>query len=209
MGLHSVDGVVVTEELAWACTGVQTAMEANSLAEMPLIIAANDEQKKKYLGRMVEEPLVAVRDFNSRRFACELSMTWPGMARFCGCKPVCPVLIRFFTCQSYGVTEPNAGSDVAGIKTTAVKKGDKVSQTATISQASSMRTFKHLPVIIASMPHSTLSTARRCGLPTAAMPTGTLSWPRPIPMPRLARPFPALLLMAIPRASPAVARYGP
>jgi acyl-CoA dehydrogenase len=28
--------------------------------------------------------------------------------------------------QSYGVTEPGAGSDVAGIKTTAVKKGDKV-----------------------------------------------------------------------------------
>lgn len=35
-------------------------MEANSLAEMPVILAGNDEQKKKYLGRMTEEPLVAV-----------------------------------------------------------------------------------------------------------------------------------------------------
>lgn len=36
-------------------------MEANGLAEMPLILSANEEQKKKYLGRMTEEPLVAVR----------------------------------------------------------------------------------------------------------------------------------------------------
>jgi len=67
MGLHAVDGVVVTEELAWACTGVQTALEANSLAEMPLIIAANDTQKKKYLGRMTEQALVAVRVGNRER----------------------------------------------------------------------------------------------------------------------------------------------
>lgn len=85
MGLHSLDGCLITEEIAFACTGVQTAMEANSLAEMPVILAGNEEQKKKYLGRMTEEPLVA----------------------------------------SYGVTEPIAGSDVAGIKTTAQKRGDE------------------------------------------------------------------------------------
>lgn len=28
--------------------------------EMPIILAGNKEQKKKYLGRMVEEPLMAV-----------------------------------------------------------------------------------------------------------------------------------------------------
>eukprot|EP00051_Salpingoeca_urceolata_P010903 m.133968 g.133968 ORF g.133968 m.133968 type:complete len:410 (-) comp16900_c0_seq5:99-1328(-) len=85
LGLHSFEGCLITEELAWGCSGVQTAMEANGLAEMPVILAGNDQQKTKYLGRMTEEPLVA----------------------------------------SYGVTEPVAGSDVAGIKTTAVKKGDK------------------------------------------------------------------------------------
>lgn len=84
LGLHCVDGVVIQEELAYGCTGMQTAIEANSLAEMPVIVAGNDAQKKKYLGRMTEAPLKA----------------------------------------AYGVTEPGAGSDVAGIKTTAVKKGD-------------------------------------------------------------------------------------
>ena len=36
-----------------------TAMEANGLAEAPLIVAASHEQKMKYLGRMCEEPLQA------------------------------------------------------------------------------------------------------------------------------------------------------
>ena len=52
---------------------------------MPVILAGNAEQKKKYLGRLVDEPLVA----------------------------------------AYAVTEPGAGSDVGGIKTNAVKKGDE------------------------------------------------------------------------------------
>lgn len=59
LGLHCADGVVITEELAYACTGMSTAMEANALAEAPLIIAGNDAQKKKYLGRMTEAPLQA------------------------------------------------------------------------------------------------------------------------------------------------------
>ena len=36
-------------------------MLTNDLAETPLVIAASDEIKKKFLGRMVEAPLVAVR----------------------------------------------------------------------------------------------------------------------------------------------------
>ncbi|CAO3684857.1 unnamed protein product [Umbelopsis vinacea] len=85
LGLGVLDGAIVTEELAYGCSGIQTAIEANGLAEAPLIVAGNDEQKKKYLGRMTEAPLMA----------------------------------------AYGVTEPGAGSDVAGLKTNAVKKGDK------------------------------------------------------------------------------------
>lgn len=46
-------------ELAYGCTGVQTAIEANGLAEAPLIVAGSEEIKKKYLGRMTEEPLMA------------------------------------------------------------------------------------------------------------------------------------------------------
>uniref|UniRef100_A0A2K5ERI6 Medium-chain specific acyl-CoA dehydrogenase, mitochondrial n=1 Tax=Aotus nancymaae TaxID=37293 RepID=A0A2K5ERI6_AOTNA len=85
LGLGTFDACLITEELAYGCTGIQTAIEANSLGEMPVIIAGNDQQKKKYLGRMTEEPLMC----------------------------------------AYCVTEPGAGSDVAGIKTKAEKKGDE------------------------------------------------------------------------------------
>ncbi|XP_017561800.1 medium-chain specific acyl-CoA dehydrogenase, mitochondrial [Pygocentrus nattereri] len=85
LGLSSFDSCLITEELAYGCTGVQTAIEANSLGQMPVIIAGNEAQKKKYLGRMTEEPLMC----------------------------------------AYCVTEPGAGSDVAGVRTRAVKKGDE------------------------------------------------------------------------------------
>lgn len=84
LGTHSMEGVVITEELAYGCSGISTAIEANTLAQMPVILAGNDAQKKKYLGRMTEEPLKC----------------------------------------AYGVTEPGAGSDVAGISTTAKKVGN-------------------------------------------------------------------------------------
>jgi alkylation response protein AidB-like acyl-CoA dehydrogenase len=59
LGLGCLDSAIITEELAYGCTGIQTAAEANSLAQAPVILAANDAQKKKYLGRMTEEPLMA------------------------------------------------------------------------------------------------------------------------------------------------------
>ncbi|KAL4704581.1 hypothetical protein ACJJTC_017836 [Scirpophaga incertulas] len=79
------DECMVAEEIAFGCTGIMTALEASGLGQTPVIIAGNKEQQKKYLGRLMEEPLVA----------------------------------------AYGVTEPGAGSDVAGIKTRAEKKGDE------------------------------------------------------------------------------------
>ena len=85
MGLGVLDGCLITEELAWGCTGIATAMEANALAAAPVIVAGNDEQKKEFLGRLTSEPLFA----------------------------------------AYAVTEPGAGSDVAGIRTKARKVGDE------------------------------------------------------------------------------------
>ncbi|XP_026318294.1 probable medium-chain specific acyl-CoA dehydrogenase, mitochondrial isoform X2 [Hyposmocoma kahamanoa] len=79
------DECLVAEELGYGCTGIKTALEASSLGQAPVIIAGNKEQQKKYLGRLIEEPLVA----------------------------------------AYGVTEPGCGSDVAGVKTRAEKKGDE------------------------------------------------------------------------------------
>ncbi len=83
--LGVLEGCIITEEFAYGCTGIATAMEANSLASAPVIVAGSEEQKKKYLGMLTAEP----------RFA------------------------------AYCVTEPHAGSDVAGIKTTAKKVGDE------------------------------------------------------------------------------------
>ncbi|EIW67929.1 acyl-CoA dehydrogenase [Tremella mesenterica] len=83
--LGLLECALISESLAFGCSGIQTAMEANGLAEAPLIVAASHETKMKYLGRMTEEPLMA----------------------------------------SYCVTEPTAGSDVAGIRTKAERKGDQ------------------------------------------------------------------------------------
>jgi len=58
-GLGEVEGVLITEELAYGCTGLQTSITANTLAATPLIVAGTDEQKKKYLGWLTREPIFA------------------------------------------------------------------------------------------------------------------------------------------------------
>ncbi len=58
-GLNEIDNVLLTEELAYGCTGIQTSITANTLAATPLIIAGSEEQKKKYLGMLTSEPLFA------------------------------------------------------------------------------------------------------------------------------------------------------
>lgn len=85
LGLGVLEGCIISEEFAYGCTGIATAMEANSLASAPLIVAGNEEQKKEFLGMLTSEP----------RFA------------------------------AYCVTEPGAGSDVSGIRTTARKVGSE------------------------------------------------------------------------------------
>ncbi len=85
MGLGCFDGCLIAEEIAWGCTGIGTAMEANGLAQAPVILGASEFLKKKYLAPMSASPIMA----------------------------------------AYAVTEPGAGSDVAGMRTTAVKQGDK------------------------------------------------------------------------------------
>jgi acyl-CoA dehydrogenase len=58
-GMGEVDHVLLTEELAFGCTGIQTSMTANVLAATPILIAGNDAQKKKYLGMLTSEPVFA------------------------------------------------------------------------------------------------------------------------------------------------------
>ena len=84
-GLGYLDGALIEEELSWGCSGISTTLTCNGLATAPVALAASEELKKEYLGRLGEGPLLA----------------------------------------SFCLTEPNAGSDVSGMKTTAVRKGDK------------------------------------------------------------------------------------
>ena len=58
MGLGTLDGCMITEKMAYGCTGIMTALEANGLGSMPIMIAGNEEQKKKYLTRLIEEPIM-------------------------------------------------------------------------------------------------------------------------------------------------------
>ncbi|CAD7080767.1 unnamed protein product [Hermetia illucens] len=57
--LDVLTSCIVAEELAYGCTGIMTAIEASGLGQTPVILSGNEAQKKKYLGRLLEEPLVA------------------------------------------------------------------------------------------------------------------------------------------------------
>ncbi len=82
-GMGVLEGCILAEEITYGCAGVGTALEANSLASAPVIVAGNEEQKKEFLGMLTSEG----------KFA------------------------------AYCVTEPGAGSDVSGLRTTAKKDG--------------------------------------------------------------------------------------
>src|SRR5688572_18529525 len=58
-GLGELDNALITEQLAYGCTGIQTSMLANTLALTPILLAGNDAQKKKYLGMLTDAPLFA------------------------------------------------------------------------------------------------------------------------------------------------------
>ncbi len=82
--LGVLEECIVNEELAYACSGIQTALTLNSLAALPILLAGNETQKQEYLPRLAIDGQMA----------------------------------------AYALTEPDAGSDVAGLKARAVRKGD-------------------------------------------------------------------------------------
>ncbi|GAB6033682.1 hypothetical protein CHUAL_013738 [Chamberlinius hualienensis] len=53
--LSGFSSALIREQLAYACTGIAGAMSAQSLGVPPVLYFGNEEQKKKYLGRMTEE----------------------------------------------------------------------------------------------------------------------------------------------------------
>ncbi len=84
LGVGCLDHCLILEELSYGCLGINTSIAANMLGSMPIIIAGTEDQKKKYLGRLIDEPIFA----------------------------------------AYCCSEPDAGSDVAGLSTRVEKHGD-------------------------------------------------------------------------------------
>lgn len=83
-GMGEFENTLMCEEFAYGCTGIETSFLANGLALTPIKLGGTDEQKKKYFGKLLAEPIMA----------------------------------------SYATSEPDAGSDVAAIKTRFTKHGD-------------------------------------------------------------------------------------
>lgn len=83
-GTMTMNMVLVTEELSKACGGIALAFAGTALGVLPILIAGNEEQKRRYL------PEVAAG------------------------KKLC----------AFAITEPQAGSDAGGIRTTALRNGD-------------------------------------------------------------------------------------
>jgi acyl-CoA dehydrogenase len=84
MGASVLEECIVSEEMAYGCSGIETALMLNQLGILPLLTAGTVQQKEHYLGAVVDEGKI----------------------------------------MAYCLTEPDAGSDVAGIKTTATKQGN-------------------------------------------------------------------------------------
>jgi acyl-CoA dehydrogenase len=55
-GLSDLESAMITEELAYGCSGIQTSMTANTLGLTPIKLAGSEEQKKKYFGWLMSEP---------------------------------------------------------------------------------------------------------------------------------------------------------
>jgi acyl-CoA dehydrogenase len=56
--LSCFDGMLVGEELNWGCSGIGTSVTANGLGAGPILVAGTEEQKRQWLGPLVEEPLL-------------------------------------------------------------------------------------------------------------------------------------------------------
>jgi len=82
----SITNVLIAEELAWGCAGIQTSITGSGLAGAGIMATGTPEQKKKYI------------------------------SYFCDPKEL--------HLGAMGLTEPDAGSDVSSMRTTAVQDGD-------------------------------------------------------------------------------------
>ncbi|KAB2330456.1 acyl-CoA dehydrogenase [Cytobacillus depressus] len=54
-GIDKMSQALIIEEIAKACAGVATSLEANSLSSYPILVGGSEELKKKYLTKLTEE----------------------------------------------------------------------------------------------------------------------------------------------------------
>jgi len=55
LGLGVLEECLVAEEIGWGCTGIGASMICNTLAVAPVIVAGNEDQKKRFLAPLTEE----------------------------------------------------------------------------------------------------------------------------------------------------------
>lgn len=58
-GFTTIDSILITEALAYGCLGMNTAIMANDLALLPIVIGGNKEQKSKFLTPFTESYKIA------------------------------------------------------------------------------------------------------------------------------------------------------
>lgn len=58
-GFTAIDSIIITESLAYGCMGMNTAIMANDLALLPIVIGGNEEQKKRFLTPFTESYKIA------------------------------------------------------------------------------------------------------------------------------------------------------
>jgi acyl-CoA dehydrogenase len=55
LGLGVLEECLISEEIGWGCAGIGTTMICNTLAIAPVIVAGNEDQKKRFLAPLIEE----------------------------------------------------------------------------------------------------------------------------------------------------------
>ncbi|MGH7496348.1 MAG: acyl-CoA dehydrogenase family protein [bacterium] len=57
--LSLLDECLITEELAYGCSGMSTSITLNGLAALPIMLAGNEDQKQHYLGHLAKGGMAA------------------------------------------------------------------------------------------------------------------------------------------------------
>ncbi|CAG2106743.1 unnamed protein product, partial [Medioppia subpectinata] len=120
-GLSLFDNCLISEKLGYGCTGIMSAINSTGLAQAPVQLFGNDDQKKRFLGRMT----------GSEALCAAYCTTEPGAGSdVAGIQSKAvrnkdgDYVLNVALCAAYCTTEPGAGSDVAGIQSKAVRNKD-------------------------------------------------------------------------------------